>query len=153
MGCSRFSHDRVGEANTKLPLEAKQQLHPLEAADAQVAIEGILERGLARGPSAQLVDQTPYDLEYLVVHGGVVGIRDSHELGHQGANRPGFLEEIDAVDRRVTASAAHPGFAVRDVSAGGVASLTIMDCQRVNVHTSQKSERIRMNSPVFRPVV
>jgi hypothetical protein len=48
LGRGRFSHHGVSEANTEGLFEAEQQLHPLEAADTQVAIEGVLKHRPAR---------------------------------------------------------------------------------------------------------
>ena len=57
-GLDGLRHHRVGQVHSEPLLEAEQQLDALEAADAQVAIESIVEsdRPVA-GSAAELIDQ------------------------------------------------------------------------------------------------
>jgi hypothetical protein len=73
-----FRHHSVRQANAERLFEAEQQFHALEAADAQIAVERLVQRG-PYGAAAQFVDQVRNDGEDLLVNGGVGGgARKSH---------------------------------------------------------------------------
>ena len=82
--CRGINHHRIRQTNAERLFEAEQQLHSLEAADAHITIEGVVECRPARGRSAQFLDHPGDDIENLIVDGGVGGrIRSGHGAVHR----------------------------------------------------------------------
>jgi hypothetical protein len=91
----RFGHDRIGQPDTKRPFQAQQQLHPLEAADTQVAVERVVARRPASGRSGQLDDELAEDVEHLAFHVSVGGLHA--QLLLDSVNASAAAADLEAV--------------------------------------------------------
>ncbi len=85
-GSPRVRHDSIGETDPEHVLQAHEQFDPLEASNAQVTIERVVEldRGASRR-AAQLGDERPHDVEDLPL--GPRAIR-AHERSYGHARPP-----------------------------------------------------------------
>ena len=75
----RFCYDRIGQSNTECVFEAKEQLHTFEAADAQIAVNRVVEARPLRCAPGQFADEAGNNIEHLAVNGGIgSGVRNNH---------------------------------------------------------------------------
>ena len=75
---SRVGDDRVREAHSERALEAEQQLDTLEAADPEIAVEGIIERRRTCGRSTELGHEACHNVEHPIAAGRTRSVRNSH---------------------------------------------------------------------------
>ena len=79
---ARFCHHGIGQPNAEGLFEPEQQLHPLEAADAEIAVERVIQHGPSGAAATQLGDEARDDVEDLVIDGGV-GCRSDRQNAHR----------------------------------------------------------------------